>query len=362
MIASIKPVQSKGYIFVFISLLVGVLTSQLTFGDDLRPNFAATIQRPTNQPQKLSCAQLMKIIFQPQKLPNLRASSGSIRFIEDVSHEELPLDRDGKSRWAVETKEIGKFFPKKSGGARPLKENLMLVVSQLEGEDFDFTKLDKMSAAYRQIEFVAQFIMEQYQRRGWSAEFLSGLHQDYLKYAHRSKFYTVWAEPELVANSIELKPQIVGNIKMVSAIGDTELLPVEEKLGLHFKSNGGLKIEPSGFSALKEYNVAALSELHFIRVTAIARDLLKRPNHEPNKPVFYTYGDQTSIPMLTAFGFKKMSEKTYHFENSDWWALSATAEDLSNITEILARIRKNYPPEYIQYLEERLKQLQNSEW
>jgi hypothetical protein len=205
--------------------------------------------------------------------------------------------------------------------------------------------------------------MEVYDQRRdqWTEEFKSHLVDDVFKYADQSTLITIRLPQtefdsshlmpfrrEKDLDQIRTKAGIIGTLRTIDAKAQRhEQLPMEEALGVTVPSNGGIKVEIGSFTINREHNKAVFAEL-WISMIREAQKYLQRPDHEPNKPLFYTYADPASMRMYAtpAMGFAPVSGlEPVEYEGRKWTIIGTSAEDLVALPSRLSQTRSQWKPD-----------------
>lgn len=213
----------------------------------------------------------------------------------------------------------------------------------------------ELSIFYSFVGEMIHLVLDQYaNRRNWPTEFLNKIRSDAFAYASRSIFFTV---RKLAQPSRWIDGDLLGALKLISATPKQQL-PVERFLQIQLPRNGGMVFEPSNFVIRQkgvnvELRQIVLSELMASYVMH-AKRLLQRPEHEPNKYVYFTYGDEKSVMMYSRMGFEVPKEFSQPFvltnsdgsvmlddkgQSSKWWVLAATAETISKMQDVMLEHR-----------------------
>lgn len=182
-----------------------------------------------------------------------------------------------------------------------------------------------------------EYVISHYQqRRDWSPDYLDAIQADAIKYAERSTYIVAH---ELTKAALDSEGKIIGSLKVV--MGDkTNFLPFEVDHGIEVPLNGGLKFEPGNFVVLKEESTIGFGEVmsHFVR---FAKDLQKKPLHNPEQMIFFTDADRASAMMYKQLGFKPVPgfEKPLLKNGKEYYLIGASTNTVLKFPELFENNR-----------------------
>lgn len=207
---------------------------------------------------------------------------------------------------------------------------------------------------------VIRTVLQQYDnRRHWPISFQEKLMLDAFQYAQRSTYFTV-------REATKISPwedgNLIGNLKLVSA-NDDQMLPIEVALNVRLDANGGRKFEPSNFFIEKGEDSQAIFVELMAKLKNHAKHLLTDPNHEVDKPVYFTYADKISKKMYHQLGFTvtKGFETPILFEGKEWFVMSASAETMARIDQVILAHREYFSTDQAKQLIERQEKIAHDE-
>jgi hypothetical protein len=178
---------------------------------------------------------------------------------------------------------------------------------------------------------IISFADKQFERRGWSKEFLAERIALAENFPNSEYFYT--------KNGAE----IVGTIAATYAeygrgSSSSERLPMEDSLSLSNlrrpkdSQNRGLITEMRTYAIDGKFPRDIRSALSFVALRSVLEKYKNYPELA-DQPVIYTYGDETSIRLYQPMGFVNLSEQWNELPvdhaGTKWWILGITPNKLN---------------------------------
>lgn len=205
---------------------------------------------------------------------------------------------------------------------------------------------------------VVRFASGNFERRGWSADFIAGRETIARDFTDRSTYIRVESHvaTELVhpgTTQYEKDGVLRGTLGLTYAsatesemrdlsesaiLADTKkILPMERTLGKtvprYYDSHGkGVIVELRAFAKDQRAEESVREALISDGISMTFGAIKDHPQLY-DQPIIYTYGDKTSVRLYRALGFKIDETTTplahpVRYEGRDWWVLSITPRDL----------------------------------
>ncbi len=193
--------------------------------------------------------------------------------------------------------------------------------------------------AFYRLERVREVISsanEHFKGRKWSEEFLAERFKVAEKYDGRSEYYSVRNEKTgqlvatLGATFAEYRERDLQNP------GGLDLIPVEDTLKLPLlprpvSTDGrGIILELRSYSIDHEFHRDVYAPL-IERMLAWVFLRVGRDSHLYDKPIIYTYADETSLRLYGMMGFERLSEEPVVHAGSNWWPMATSLKVLENL-------------------------------
>jgi hypothetical protein len=173
------------------------------------------------------------------------------------------------------------------------------------------------------------------ERRDWSRAFRGHLVQQAKEFSLRSTFINYETNGR--------SPNAKGSLRIISAKeSQSEHLPADINLGIKLPYNGGVKYELASFIIDKEMNHKIFSEI-LLHLMVHADKVIHRPQHEPNKLVYFTYADAASYKMYKRLGFVPVPNfLPTKSSGTEWQPMGISAENILKIPELMKKTRPDW--------------------
>jgi hypothetical protein len=170
------------------------------------------------------------------------------------------------------------------------------------------------------------------ERRDWSRVFRGHLVRQAKEFALRSTLIRYEGD-----NNAK------GNLRIISAKeSQSEHLPADINLGIKLPYNGGVKYELASFIVDKESNQKIFSEI-LLQLMIHADKVIHRPQHEPNKLVYFTYADAASYRMYKKLGFIPVPNfPPTKSSGTEWQPMGISAENILKIPTLMKSTRPDW--------------------
>lgn len=196
---------------------------------------------------------------------------------------------------------------------------------------------------------VVRFSDGKFADRGWTAEFMAERMKLAEKFPDSEYYYT--------QNNGKITGALAATFAHFSPMDalrfpNVQLLPMESSLqkflGRPVGMNGRSMItEMRTYAIEKEFHDSAKSSLFFSALGSVVRKYKRDYPELMDKHVVFTYGDEVSLKLYGAMGFKNLSEKwgeaPIAHAGTNWWILGITPRELETLLhkEYARYFRKN---------------------
>ncbi|HWU42078.1 MAG TPA: hypothetical protein VN132_01530, partial [Bdellovibrio sp.] len=207
-----------------------------------------------------------------------------------------------------------------------------------------------------QVEQNIDFVLGTYlERKDYSEQLRKQLRREALEYAEQSLYFEVRRLDETTF----LPQELLATMKIVEVGPWTpiKILPMEADFNIELPFNGKRKFETANLASNKAQNKLGKSEI-FTQLILHAREQLQSPDHEANKMMYYTPVDSAGAKMYGKLSFTSVpgfERKEFEEDDKKWRIFGATAEDLAQLPEFLAKNKSQWSLEDIDWIEQLLK-------
>ncbi len=201
-------------------------------------------------------------------------------------------------------------------------------------------------SAWNQTKLITDFSNQNFERRGWSADFLAERLPLAWKYRHRSQYVALTratGSSELVASvglswTTYTAASIPAAESRITSAEVSSSLPGELSLGARpfprpLSTNGqGIVFELRTWAIAKDgLSAEERGEAFGTLLSHLLPMVFEKIEHLPDlydQSILYTYGDKTSLKLYGMMGFENISATPIHHEGADWWILAISPKGL----------------------------------